>query len=117
MRCIEQNRPLYSVFIDPMKAFDIVTREALWIILRCYGCLRKFLKLIQSLHNGMTGQVFYNGVTSTAFAISNGGKTGLSTSPSLIQSVLHLPIVTSCQSLKEEVYVRYHGQLFLTFTA
>lgn len=65
----------------------------------------------------MTGQVFYNGVESTAFVISSGGKTGLSTSPSLIQSVLHLPFVTSCQGLKEEVYVRYNGQLFLTFAA
>lgn len=50
---------------------------------------------------------FYNGVTSTAFAISKGSKTGLSASHSPIQSVLPLHVITSCQGLKEEVYVRY----------
>ena len=32
-KCIEQNMPLYSVFIDLTKAFDTVSREALWTVL------------------------------------------------------------------------------------
>lgn len=74
-KCIEQNKPLYSVFIAMTKAFDTVNREALWIILTHYGCLRKFMKLIQLLHKGMTGQVLYNRLVS--MDKTDPGKTGL----------------------------------------
>lgn len=45
-KCTEQSKTLYSVFIDPTKAFDTVNTQALWIILRHYRCSRKFTKLI-----------------------------------------------------------------------
>ena len=32
-KCIKQNMALYSVFIDLTKAFDTVSREALWTVL------------------------------------------------------------------------------------
>ena len=36
-KCIEQNMPLYMVFVDFTKAFDTVNRSALWTILQKYG--------------------------------------------------------------------------------
>jgi hypothetical protein len=40
--CLEQNRSLYSVFIDLTKAFDTVNRETLCAILAKLGCRKKF---------------------------------------------------------------------------
>ena len=37
-KCIEQQMPLYEVFVDLTKAFDTVNREALWVILGRIGC-------------------------------------------------------------------------------
>ena len=41
-KCIEQDRPLYIVFVDFTKAFDTVGRTGLWQLLRKYGCPEKF---------------------------------------------------------------------------
>ena len=46
-KCIEQEMDLYSVFIDPIKAFDTVNREALWTILATPGCPCKFTALVR----------------------------------------------------------------------
>ncbi|XP_056659429.1 uncharacterized protein LOC130455130 [Monodelphis domestica] len=46
-KCLEQNLSLYIVFIDLTKAFDIVNRDELWVILSKLGCPAKFVKLIQ----------------------------------------------------------------------
>ena len=45
-KCIEQDRPLYIVFIDFTKAFDTVGRTGLWQLLRKYGCPEKFTTMI-----------------------------------------------------------------------
>ena len=52
-KCIEQDRPLYIVFVDLAKAFDTVGKTGLWHILRKYGCHEKFTTMIESLHTGM----------------------------------------------------------------
>lgn len=66
VKCIEQNMPLYSVFIDLIKAFDTVSREALWTVLERTGCPPKFVNMIKLFHVGMTGQVLSSGnVTET----------------------------------------------------
>ena len=36
-KCIEQDRPLYIVFVDFTKAFDTIGRTGLWQLLRKYG--------------------------------------------------------------------------------
>ena len=41
-KCIEQDRPLYIVFVDFTKAFDTVGRTGLWQLLRKYGYPKKF---------------------------------------------------------------------------
>ena len=71
---IEQDRPLYIVFVDFTKAFDTVGRTGLWHLLRKYGCPEKFTTMIESLHTGMMVNVRNGGEVSDTFAITNGVK-------------------------------------------
>jgi len=64
-KCREQHRDLYMVFIDLTKAFDSVSREGLWQVLRKIGCPEKFIRIIQSFHDGMRGQVIDGGDVGT----------------------------------------------------
>ena len=45
-KCIEQDRPLYIVFVDFTKAFDAVGGTGRWQQLRKYGCPKKFTTMI-----------------------------------------------------------------------
>ena len=56
-KCIEQDRPLYMVFVDFSKAFDTVGRTGLWQLLKKYGCPEKFTTMIEALHTGMMATV------------------------------------------------------------
>ena len=56
-KCKEQNKPLYSSFIDFIKAFDLVSRDSLLKTLTKIGCPRKLKSLIEFLHNNMWGTV------------------------------------------------------------
>ena len=56
-KCFEQSKALFSVFINLTKVFNTVNREALWMVLERYGNPKKFVRLIQLLHDGMTGQL------------------------------------------------------------
>ncbi|KAK2187836.1 hypothetical protein NP493_153g07014 [Ridgeia piscesae] len=60
-KLIEQNRPLYMVFVDFSKAFDTVGRTGLWQLLRKYVCPEKFPKMIEALHTGMMANVMLEG--------------------------------------------------------
>lgn len=50
--------PLLCLYkINLTKVFNTVNREALWMVLERYGCPKKFVRLIQLPHDGMTGQL------------------------------------------------------------
>ena len=66
-KCIEQDRPLYIVFVDFSKAFDTVGRTGLWQLLRKYGCPEKFTTMIEALHTGMMANVSIGGEVSKSF--------------------------------------------------
>ena len=59
--CIEQDRPLYMVFVDFSKAFDTFGRTGLWLLLRKYGCPEKFATTTEALHTGMMANVSVGG--------------------------------------------------------
>jgi len=48
-KCTEQDRPLYTIFVDFSKAFDTVGRTGLWQLLRKNGCPGKFTTKIEAL--------------------------------------------------------------------
>ena len=55
-KCIEQDRPLYMVFVDFSKAFDTVGRTGLWQLLSKYGSPEKFITMIATLHTGLMAE-------------------------------------------------------------
>ena len=70
-KCIEQDRPLYMVFVDFSKAFDTVGRTGLWQLLRKYGCPEKFTTMIEALHTGMMANVSVGGEVSESSNVTN----------------------------------------------
>ena len=60
-KCIEQDRPLYMVFVDFSKAFDTIGRTGLWQLLRKYRCPEKLTTMIEALHTGMMANVSLEG--------------------------------------------------------
>ena len=75
-KCIEQDRPLYMVFVDFSKAFDTVGRTGLWQLLKKYGCPKRFTTMIEALHTGMMANVSVGGVVSESFRVTTGVKQG-----------------------------------------
>ena len=79
----EHRTPLYMAFIDLTKAFDTVSRPALWIVLEKLGVPSQMCKIIKSFHNGMLAQVVHNGKLSSLFSVNNGTKQGCVLAPLL----------------------------------
>ena len=71
-KCREQQMPLFIAFIDLTKAFDLVSREGLFKVLKKIGCPEKLLSIIISFHKSMTGVVSFDGEVSSSFPIANG---------------------------------------------
>ena len=105
-KCLEQNMPLYAVFIDFSKAFDTVSREGLWQVLRKFGCPEKFIKLTAALHNGMQANVLYGNAQSTDFAVSTGVKQGCVLAPTLFSLYLAAMLEVAFRSTEEGVYIQ-----------
>ena len=72
-KCIEQDRPLYMLFVDFSKAFDTVWRTWLWQLLRKFGCPEKFTTMIEALHTGMMANVSVAGEVSESFSNARRG--------------------------------------------
>ena len=81
-KCIEQDRPLYVVFVDFSKAFDTVGRTGLWQLLRKYGCPEKFTTMIDALCTGVMANVSVGG---KANGVKQGGVLAPRSSPSSYQ--------------------------------
>jgi len=45
---------LYTTSVDLTKAFDTVSRDGLWKIMKKYGCPDKFITIVRQFHDGMT---------------------------------------------------------------
>ena len=73
-RCREQQMGLYIAFIDPTKAFDLVSRDDLFQILPNIGCPPKLQSMIESFHTNMKGTVQSNGSSPRPFDIRSGVK-------------------------------------------
>jgi len=75
-KCREQHKPLYIAFIDLTKAFVLVSRERLFIILPKIGCPPKLHSLIRSFHDDMKAKIQYMGSISNPFDIKSGVREG-----------------------------------------
>ena len=77
-KCREQDQPLYIVFVDVTKAFDTGERTGLWQLPRKYRGPEKLTTVIESLHAGMIVNVRNGEDVFDSFAITIGGKQGVS---------------------------------------
>ena len=105
-KCIEQDRPLYMVFVDFTKAFDTVGRTGLWQLLRKYGCPEKFTTMIEALHTGMMANVSVGGEVSETFGVTNGVKQGCVLAPTLFSIFLSAMLVEAFRGMGDGVYIQ-----------
>ncbi len=116
-KCREQNKGLFATFVDLTKAFDIVSRSGLWLILERLGCPPKFLQMVIQLHENQRGQIRLNGDLSEPFPITNGVKQGCVLAQTLFSIFFSMMLKKAMEVLDDDddgVYVRYRmdGSLF-----
>ena len=85
-KCQEQNSQLYTTFVDLTKAFDTVSRDGLWRIMKKFGCPEQFIKMVRQFHDGMLARVQDDGNFSDPFPVTNGVKQGCVLAPYALQS-------------------------------
>ncbi|KAJ1178652.1 hypothetical protein NDU88_003894 [Pleurodeles waltl] len=73
---LEQNRDLYTTFVDLTKALDTVRREGPWQIMEKFGCPGKFISMVRHFHDGMVARVLDDGDSFNAFPVTNRFKQG-----------------------------------------
>ena len=72
----EQRQPLFFIFIDWTKVFDLVNRKGLIRLLERIRYQPKLLSFITSFHTGMQGTVHFDGTSSKPFPTCSGVKQG-----------------------------------------
>ena len=100
-KCIEQDRPLYIVFVDFTKAFDTVGRTGLGQLLRKYGCPENF-----TMHTGMMVNVRNGGEVSDTFAITNSIKQGCVLAPTLFSIFLSAMLEETFRDMGDGIYIQ-----------
>ena len=109
-KCSEQNMELYIVFIDFTKAFDTVSREGLWSVLKKFGCTDKVINLLKALHDGMQAKVVQGKDTSKEFPVTNGVKQGCVLAPTLFSIYLSAMLHTAFKGIEKGIYIQTrHG--------
>ena len=79
----EHNDVGFLVFIDLRKAYDSVSRPALWRALEVLGVPPSMIRLISSFHDGMSAQVRVGGGHIQRIPVNNGLRQGCSMAPVL----------------------------------
>ena len=102
-KCIEQDRPLYVVFVDFSKAFDTVGRTGLWQLLRKYECPEKFPTMIEALYTGTMANV---SVVSESFSVTNGVKQSCVLAPTLFSTFLSAMFDEAFRDMGDGVYIQ-----------
>ena len=105
--CIEQDRPLYMVFVDFSKTFDTVGRTGLWQLLMKYGCPEKFTTMIEALHAGMMANVSIGGEASESSSVTNVVKQGCVLAPTLLFIFLSAMLDEVFRDMWEGVYLQF----------
>ena len=76
-------------------------------MLRKIGCLEKFVKIIQSFHDGMQGQVIDDGEVSGLFDIASGTKQGCVLAPRLFCIFFSLMLLVAFQNCDIGIPVQF----------
>ena len=98
---------MYTDFIDLTKAFDMVSRSGLWLLLRKFGCTEKFTKILKWLHEGMLGRVNIGGEFSESFPVTNGVRQGCIAGPILFNLFYAAMLSEATMDLPCGIYIRF----------
>ncbi|KAH9290949.1 hypothetical protein KI387_035066, partial [Taxus chinensis] len=82
-RMAKLKKPMFVVFIDFKKAYDMVPHEALFRKLHAAGVKGKALHFIQELYNGSSVRVRHDGLLSSHIPVKRGVRQGCPASPTL----------------------------------
>ena len=85
---LEWQAPLYAVFVDFQKAFDIVDRDVIWRLMHHYVFPPKFISIIQQLYKDATCQVIHEGKLTEPFNVQTGVHHGCLLSPTIFLMVV-----------------------------
>ena len=87
-RRLEYDRAVLAAYIDFKKAFDSVSREALWKLLELRGIPPRLVRLISALYSGTESAVKCGAVTSGFFPVNTGVRQGCVLAPSLFSTCM-----------------------------
>ena len=100
--------------MDLRKAFDSVSRDGLWKILKRTGCPDKLVNILRSFHDGMQARVIDGNQESAPFEVKNGVKQGCVLAPVLFGKIIAAMIKDAFKNCNLGVRVRHRhdGGLF-----
>ena len=75
-KTVEHSSELYILIVNLRKAYNSIPWSALWCVLEKVGVPPVMLRIIQSLHDGMTASVRVGGQLTDSVAVTNGLRLG-----------------------------------------
>ena len=107
---------LYIAFMDFVKAFDIVNRELLFIILRKLGCPPEFIRIIKKLYTDVHGRLIVDGELTQSLEYNSGVKQGCKLAPTLFGIYAAVLLWLAFKKIKHtcsvQIRLPYNGDLF-----
>jgi hypothetical protein len=97
---VEQNSPLFMLFVDYQVAFDSLDRECIWIALKNRGLPDKIINIIRQLYNEFQCCVMHDGQLTEPFITVSGVRQGCILSPLLFLVVLDEVLMNSLDVVK-----------------
>ena len=113
-KCREQCKPLYTASIDLIKAFDFISRDGLFKILKKIGCPATLLSVIASFRKSTYSKISFDCTSSQPFKITSGVKQEHILAPTLFGIFFSSLIQYAFQDSQEGVFLhtRSDGKLF-----
>nr|VZI21256.1 unnamed protein product [Spirometra erinaceieuropaei] len=97
----------HCTFVDLTKAFDTVNREALWKIMKKFGCPERFIQMVRQLHDGRMARVTDNRAVSEAFVVTNGVKHGYVLAPTLFSLIFSAMLMDAYRDERPGILIAY----------
>lgn len=114
---LQRKRKVYVAFVDFKKAFDTVSKEALWDILHRHGIQGRFLKMLQAIYSQVICKVRCNGDYSEPFDSYSGLKQGCKMSPIIFAMIVNYVANVIIQNGKHGVQISPDNVIYLLLYA
>jgi hypothetical protein len=101
-KCSAKRLPLCMAFVDLAKAFDSVSRAALWHVLRLYKVPGLLVDLLEDLHTGTQAAVRMDGALGSWFATESGVRQGCVIAPLLFNTFMDFVVKRALARVQEE---------------